>query len=520
MAMQLRIQLSFLIIFVSLALLSIAPNHTRAETVNDVRAVTKHKHHNSIKRLSGDKASLFNPSSKGCVLPGEVINFKGENLNGLADYHLVLRAKRQFVALKQLSISKQQMLVQIPRDIALKRGQRYPVLLLASNGANVSKKTGMTLRLCPGVNTHHLLPVKESHENGEILILANSGITDQIIKQGAKLGYLLLRRYQLNSVNQTLMVLGGSDKNLVKTIKSLNAAFADAEIDFNHHYFTSEQSPLLHAAQQIHWPAATSCLPNKANHVAIGLLDGEIDMSHPALAAKSIKTHNFLLPAQLADKEHATAIAVLLVGNQPRQGFQGLVPFVTLKSASVVRQHEHAEIATAESIARAMDWFINEDVQIVNVSLTSPNANKIADFMFVESINNGLIVFAAAGNDGQKLSSTYPAVLPGVITITAVDAQGNTLATANQGNYIDFAAPGVDIWTVSEKQQGQYRSGTSFAVPHAVSIAALYLGQQAGLSRERLFENMQFNVIDLGSRGYDKHYGWGQLQVNQKMCHH
>lgn len=512
--MPLRMPLPFLILFISLALLGTVPSDTRAETDNDVRAVTKRHHIDSIKQLSGNNPGLFNPLNSGCVLPGGVLNLEGENLNNLTDYHLVLRAKRQFVALKQLSISKQKILVQIPRDTALKRGQRYPILLLASDGANISKKTGMSLRLCPSLNSRHLLPLREAHENGEILILANSGITDQIIKEGAKLGYLLLRRYQLNSVNQTLIVLGGSDKNLSKTIKSLNATFSDAEVDFNHHYFTTEQSPVSHATKQIQWPSTSVCNSDTVHRVTIGLLDGDIDHSHAALATNNIDTHNFLLPTQTADTEHATAIAVLLIGKKPQQA----LPFIDLKAANVLRREGQTAIATAESITRAMDWFMNQQVQLVNVSLTGSNANKVTDFLFAESIHQGLIVFAAAGNDGQKLSSTYPAALPGVIAITAVDAEGKTIASANQGNYIDFAALGVDTWSDPKQQQGQPHSTTSFAVPHAVSIAALYLNQQESLSRDRLFESMQFNAVDLGSHGYDKHYGWGQLQVNQHMC--
>lgn len=515
--MQLRTKQPFLITLIHLMLLLLAANFVAADT--DVRAVKKPHQNDIFKRLSNDKPQLFNQIDIGCVLPGEVIHLKGDNLSSLSNYHLVLRAKRQFVALTQLSISKQQILVQIPRDTALKRGQRYSLLLLGSEGVNVSKKTDITLKLCPSINTRRLLPVREAHESGEILILANSGITDQVIKEGAKLGYLLLRRYQLNSLNQTLMVLGGSDKNLTRTISSLSATFADAKVDFNHHYFTSQQPTSLSGAHQMQWPSTSTCLPNKTNPVAIGLLDGDIDLAHPALAAKTIKTHNFLLPAQSADNQHATAIAVFLIGNQHQHGLAGLVPFVHLKSATVVRKQAENDIATAESLTRALDWFINEQVKLVNVSLTSAHSNKIADFLFAESIKQGLIIFAAAGNNSQKLSVSYPAALPGVIAITAIDADGNALASANQGDYIDFAAPGVDIWTASAKQ-GEYRSATSFAVPHAISIAALYLGQQASLTRDRLFESMQLNAVDLGSRGYDKRYGWGQLQMSQKMCHH
>ncbi|WP_273150976.1 S8 family serine peptidase [Methylophaga thiooxydans] len=516
--MQLRTKRPFLIALINLILLLSVVTYVAAD--NDVRAVKKSQHNDTFKRLSSDKPHLFNQIDAGCVLPGEVIHLKGDNLSGLNNYHLVLRTKRQFVALKQLSISKQQILVQIPRDTALKRGQRYSLLLLGSEGVNVSKKTGISLKLCPTINKRRLLTVREAHEDGEILILASSGITDQIIKEGTKLGYLLLRRYQLNSLNQTLMVLGGSDKKLTRAISNLRATFTDAKIDFNHHYFTSQQPALVNATHQVQWPARSTCLPNNANPVTIGLLDGGIDLAHPALAAKTIKTHNFLLPAQTADNQHATAIAIFLVGNQSQQEVEGLVPFVSLKAAGVVRKDAGIGIATAESLTRALDWFIKEQVQLVNVSLTSPHANTVTDSLFAESIKQGLIIFSAAGNNSQKLHASYPAALPDVIAISAVDVEGKVLASANQGDYIDFAAPAVDSRTTSGKLHGNYSSVTSFAVPHAISIAALYLNQQASLSRDRLFESMQHNAVDLGNQGYDNRYGWGQLQVSQKMCHH
>ncbi|MCX4187503.1 S8 family serine peptidase [Methylophaga sp. OBS4] len=474
----------------------------------------------SSKRLVAGKSLLFNLDRHGCVLPGEVLKLTGEQLMDLSKYRLVLRAEKQFIALKLLSISKQQILIQIPRDTTLKPGQQYSLVLLAAEGADVSQNTGMSLRLCPSIAKHHLLPVQEAHESGEILVLVHSGLVDQIIKEGSKLGYLLLRRHQLNSINQTLLVLGGSDRNLNKALKKLRATFADAAIDFNHHFYTSGGSPQLHAAAQMHWPEQAECSPRSTIKVSVGMLDGDIDMTHPALMAKNIKTRNFLLPSQKPDQDHATAIAVLLVGSQPDHGFQGLVPFINLKAANVVQVRGQDSVATAEAIARAMDWFIKQQVQLVNVSLTSPNVNKVTNTLFAQAINKGLIIFAAAGNDGNRQKSAYPAALPGVITITAIDARGEILASANQGDYIDFAAPGVDIWTASKTHSGQYRSGTSLAVPHAVSIAALYLSQQPGYSRDRLFETLRFNAVDLGSRGFDTRYGWGQVQVNQQMCHH
>lgn len=500
-----------LLLIVSMVPVSLAETDTRAVTRDSATS-------SAFRKLSERDAPSLKLGNDTCSLPGAVITLSGDDMTEYANYHLALRAEKQFVALKLLSISQKQLLLQVPRDTALKPGERYSVYLLPTSGANVNRKTGLSLKLCPAISSQTLLARRVAHESGEILILANSGLVDQIIQQGARLGYLLLRRHQLDSINETLLVLGGSDKKLAKAIKKLSATFADAEVDYNHLYDTAEGRKSSDSPPSF-WPVNGPC---QAHHrrVAIGMLDGEIDLAHPALAAKSIKTRQFLLPAQQADQDHATAIAVLLVGNRPEQGFRGLVPFVDLKAATVVRQDSGQDLASAEAITRALDWFINEKVKLVNVSLTSPNANRVADKMFAETIDHGLTVFAAAGNDHQRLASAYPAALPGVIAITAVDANGALLNSANQGDYIDFAAPGVDIWTTSQDDSGQYRSGTSLAVPHAVSIAALYLSQQANLSTERLFENMQYNAIDLGAQGYDRQYGWGQLKINEQLCLH
>ena len=72
------------------------------------------------------------------------------------------------------------------------------------------------------------------------------------------------------------------------------------------------------------------------------------------------------------------------------------------------------------------------------------------------------------------------------LPIHPIDAARRVYNEANQGDYIDFSAPGVDIWTIDDKTRGRYSSGTSFAVPHALAVAALYLKKNPSLPREIL----------------------------------
>jgi len=67
--------------------------------------------------------------------------------------------------------------------------------------------------------------------------------------------------------------------------------------------------------------------------------------------------------------------------------------------------------------------------------------------------------------------------------------------------------------------QGKYSSGTSYAAPHAVAVAALYLAQNPSLSRNILFNAMKNNAVDLGAASRDNVFGWGLVQVQKGLCH-
>jgi len=80
-----------------------------------------------------------------------------------------------------------------------------------------------------------------------------------------------------------------------------------------------------------------------------------------------------------------------------------------------------------------------------------------------ESLSKGLIYVVAAGNSNINTSLTSPARIPGVIAVSAISdsdgecgGRGNSTlggpddyaaSFSNYGNSIDFAAPGVDVFS-------------------------------------------------------------------------
>ena len=91
---------------------------------------------------------------------------------------------------------------------------------------------------------------------------------------------------------------------------------------------------------------------------------------------------------------------------------------------------------------------------VINLSLGGPR-NLLVEAALQRTMQQGIVVVAAAGNGGADAMPVYPAAQPGVIAITAVDANLKPYPRANRGDYIAYAAPGVDVWVATPGGTGE-----------------------------------------------------------------
>ena len=210
-----------------------------------------------------------------------------------------------------------------------------------------------------------------------------------------------------------------------------------------------------------------------AKGVKIGIIDTGIDPTHRALARLNLSwrrnPHDMAKPSPTW---HGTGVTALLAGARGT-GTPGLVPDAqfAVRDAFFSNDKEQAETDTDRLL-----WALGElgewGAHIVNMSFVGP-PDPILHQRIIEMSKKGVVFIAAAGNSGLGAPPAYPAAYSNeVIAVTAVDREGRNYADANQGKYIDVAAPGVRIWTALPGNREGALSGTSFAAPFVTAIAA------------------------------------------------
>jgi subtilisin family serine protease len=138
----------------------------------------------------------------------------------------------------------------------------------------------------------------------------------------------------------------------------------------------------------------------------------------------------------------------------------------------------------------------------------------------------GVLLVAAAGNEfamGNPLE--YPASLPHVVTVAAVDLDGRTSYFSNANAAVDVSAPGEQIATAvpfahdPDRDGNGYAllDGTSFAAPIVAGVGAWVAAVRPNLTVDQLAQVIKLSAIDLDRDGWDQNTGYGLVQVGNAL---
>ena len=188
----------------------------------------------------------------------------------------------------------------------------------------------------------------------------------------------------------------------------------------------------------------------------------------------------------------------------------GVAPEANVYSVNVVNNNG---FVTTSSLMKAINWAIANDINIISMSFGCYYPSHQLYRMLKRATQYGIIVVAAAGNDGgfeDDKPAMYPAAFSNVLAIGAGGMDG----TSHFSNrcLLDFVAPGT-ISTVDKCGRKEVIVGTSAACAYSAGLLALLwsaaenrtasdivvAAKQTGAVGEDLTDNIGYGAIDVMS---------------------
>ncbi|MGN9774560.1 type VII secretion-associated serine protease mycosin [Micromonospora sp. H33] len=252
--------------------------------------------------------------------------------------------------------------------------------------------------------------------------------------------------------------------------------------------------------------------------VTVAVIDSGVSATHPTLRGQVLEGRDFnSLPQQQGQCDlagHGTIVAGIIAG---REGtgvpFSGIAPQARILPVRVLPDtRTTVDEGLPGEIARAIRWAVDNDADVVNMSLVTLDRPELADAVRY-ALDEGVVVVAAAGNrqENQQDLPAYPAAYPGVIAVAGVDEQGGHVGSSVSGEYIDIAAPGLNIVGPAPGGDGylaEPQGGTSFAAAYVSGVVALVRSAYPDLNPEQVADRLA-RTADSPPDGHNAEVGHG-----------
>jgi len=284
------------------------------------------------------------------------------------------------------------------------------------------------------------------------------------------------------------------------------------------------QFPLIQAE-----PVKTT--PYTGKGVKVAVIDTGVDAQHADIKiAAGVCTLKTGCPTTISfddDNGHGTHVAGVIAAQKNDFGLIGVAPNVELYAIKAMTK---SGSGTTTNIAAGVEWAIKQNVDIINLSLTTSGDDQALRLLLEKAYTEGITIVASAGNEGTSIQSDsvqYPAKYASVIAVAATTRFKDKLPESSMGPEIEISAPGENIVstfpseldiTDGNKDGFTTLSGTSMAAPHVTGILALYKERFPAVSNKRLRELIANTAMDLGNHGKDTKFGYGLVQYKQEIA--
>jgi thermitase len=255
--------------------------------------------------------------------------------------------------------------------------------------------------------------------------------------------------------------------------------------------------------------------------VVVGVIDTGAEQAHPDLKGRLLEGFDFLTrDADPYDDNghgtHVTGIIAANVGN--RTGIAGLS-----RSAQIIP----LKACTADGACPVFETYqalvdgVRRGAQVINMSLGGAGECSPIDQTVYDHVRDlGTLVVVAAGNSGSDKNPVIsPASCNFTLAVGAIDQKRHHASFSSYGDFVDIAAPGVQIWSTlpplvslltDHIGYGDYQ-GTSMASPFVAAAAASIKGVHPDWTPAQIEARLLKTAVDAGKKGRDDFFGEGIL---------
>ena len=150
--------------------------------------------------------------------------------------------------------------------------------------------------------------------------------------------------------------------------------------------------------------------------IVVSIIDTGIDLSHPDLEGQIIGGYDFVDNDEMPEDTngHGTQVVGIIASNG---NLKGIAPNSKILMYKV---SEDGESVPSHLIIKAIEKSIEDNADIINISLGINQTNTKIDQVVNKAVKNNIFVVTAAGNFGPELSTIgSPGINPNAITVGA-----------------------------------------------------------------------------------------------------
>lgn len=221
---------------------------------------------------------------------------------------------------------------------------------------------------------------------------------------------------------------------------------------------------------------------SRGKGIRIAVVDTGLDDSHPDLASRLEEIRNFVDRDEdrFRSDIHGTAVGgVIAAAANNSTGIVGVAPEASLLPIKACWYGDNASDGAqcnTLTLAKALNYSIKEEVDIINLSLTGP-PDPLLNRLVEEALSRNIVVVGAKPVHDRP---AFPVSVEGTIAVAMNGQKGGAIS-----------APGRQVISTQPNEQYDFYNGSSFSAAHISGLAAVIRSMSPALTPAQLLELLE-----------------------------